>query len=109
MAHELGKRCKVPRSVLPAGDSLKAEVAGSNPVGATRKHEVRAVKRPDLSLSVGSFSQNLAKNWLRKEAGSLKRRSSKSRLPLCVGILRSVFEAHVVTDVTGVTALSSFK
>ena len=39
------------KGVCPGCSSLKAEVAGSNPVGATRKHEVRAVKCPGLSLS----------------------------------------------------------
>ena len=38
-------------SVMLSECPLKAEVAGSNPVGATRKHEVRAIKCPGLSLS----------------------------------------------------------
>ena len=35
---------------------LKTEVAGSNPVGATRKHEDGAAKRPGLSLSTDLVS-----------------------------------------------------
>ena len=53
--------CSVLRFECP----LKAEVAGSNPVGATRKYEVRGINALTFFFRWGPFSGKLAKNWLR--------------------------------------------